>query len=102
MSRLEQLLNLAKADPNDPLTHYAVALEYFNQERWEEALEAFARSLAIDPDYTAAYYHKARAEIRAGKRDVARETLATGMDCARRKGDAKTEREMRELLETIG
>ncbi len=101
MSRLEQLLNLAKADPNDPLTHYAVALEYFNQERWSEALEAFERTLAIDPDYAAAYYHKARAEVRAQQREAACKTLEAGMACARRKGDAKTEREMRELLDTI-
>ena len=101
MSRLEQLLKLAKADPNDPLTHYAVALEYFNQQRWDESLEAFDRTLAIDPAYTAAYYHKARAEIRAQRQEAARQTLQAGIECARRKGDAKTEREMQELLDTI-
>lgn len=101
MSRLDQLLKLAETDPNDPLAHYAVALEYFNLERWEDALAAFARTLGIDRQYTAAYYHKARAEIRAGRREAARETLAAGMECAHAKGDKKTEREMRELLETI-
>jgi len=102
MTRLEQLLKLAESSPDDPLTHYAVALEYFNQERWEDSLHAFEKTLETDAKYTAAYYHKARAEIRAGKRVDARTTLDAGMKCARDNGDMKTEREMQELLETIG
>jgi len=102
MPRLEQLLQLVATSPDDPLTHYALALEYFNLERWDEALAAFRKTLEIDSEYTAAYYHKARAEIRAGQREAAGATLTTGMECARAHGDAKTEREMRELLETIG
>jgi len=102
MSRLEQLLKLAAACPEDPLTHYAVGLEYMNRQQWAEAVAAFERALAIDSQYTAAYYHKARAEIRWGRRESAKQTLAVGMACASAKGDLKTEREMRELLETLG
>ncbi len=102
MSRLEQLLKLVEVSPDDPLTHYAVALEYFNQEQWDKSRQAFERTLEIDPNYTAAYYHKARAEIRAGLREQARQTLTAGQQCARRQGDLKTEREMQELLDTIG
>jgi tetratricopeptide (TPR) repeat protein len=98
---LEQLLRLVEVDPQDPLGHYAVALEYFNLERWADAIAAFEKTLTIDSHYTAAYYHKARAEIRANRRDDARATLGAGMECARAAGDAKTEREMRELLETV-
>jgi tetratricopeptide (TPR) repeat protein len=101
MLRLEQLLKLKEATPDDPLANYAVALEYFNLERWDEAVTAFEKTLEIDAKYTAAYYHKARAEIRGDKREAARSTLAAGMECARGQGDMKTEREMRELLETI-
>lgn len=101
MSRLDQLLKLAKSAPDDPLSHYAVGLEYFNLERWDDAGAAFQRTLQIDGKYTAAYYHKARAEIRADRREAARATLAAGIECAKAKGDLKTEREMRELLVTI-
>lgn len=102
MTRLEQLLKLAETAPDDPLAHYAIGLEYFNLEQWDQAIEAFEKTLEIDGRYTAAYYHKARSEIRADKRAAARTTLVVGMECARAKGDMKTEREMRELLETIG
>lgn len=101
MTRLEQLLKLAETSPDDPLMHYAVALEYFNQERFDAACDAFAQALRIDPNYTAGYYHKARAEIRADRKDAARVTLTAGMEVALRQGDRKTEREMRELLEAV-
>lgn len=101
MSRLEQLKQLVELDPNDPMTHYGVALELMNLERWDEAIESFERTLACDANYSAAYYHKARAEIRAHRHDDARSTLAAGIECAHAAGDAKTEREMRELLDTI-
>ena len=100
-SRLEQLRKLAEATPDDPLAHYAVGLEYFNLEQWDDARAAFEKALTVDSAYTAAYYHKARAEIRARQRDAARDTLAAGITCAHANGDMKTEREMRELLETI-
>jgi len=100
MSRLEDLRRLAQAEPNDPLAHYALALEHLNLEQWDAAVTAFDKTLEIDANYTAAYYHKARAEIRAGRRDAAKATLDSGMRCARASGDMKTEREMRELWET--
>jgi len=102
MTRLEQLLKLAADSPDDPLARYAVALEYSNQERFDEARAAFEQVLIIDPQYAAAYYHKARVEIRAGDKAAARKTLIAGMQCARDQGDAKTVREMNDLLETIG
>lgn len=102
MTRLAQLLELAEASPNDPLAHYAVGLECINLKRWDDALAAFDKALAIDARYTAAYYHKARAAIRGNQREVARAALNAGIECARASADLKTEREMRELLETIG
>jgi tetratricopeptide (TPR) repeat protein len=102
MTRLEQLIKLAETTPDDPLAHYAIGLEYFNLEQWDKAIEAFEKTLEIDRKYTAAYYHKARSEIRADQRAAARVTLAAGMECARTAGDMNTEREMRELQETIG
>lgn len=101
MSRLEQLLELASGAPQDPLCQYALGLEYLNQGQWAKAIAAFEKTLKIDCKYAAAYYHKARAEIRASKRDDAKKTLAAGIECSRAGRDEKTEREMHALLETI-
>lgn len=100
MSRLEQLRKLAALQPDDPMTHYGVGLECINLEQWDDAIAAFARALEADGSYSAAYYHKGRAEISAGRVDAARETLTRGMESARNAGDWKTEGEMRELLES--
>jgi tetratricopeptide (TPR) repeat protein len=101
MTRLEQLQKLAAQSPDDPLAHYAVGLEHFNLARYPEAVGAFEKALAADPKYVAAYYHKARAEIRAAQQPTARETLTAGIEAAKAAGDAKTAREMKELLDTI-
>ncbi len=99
--RLEQLRKLVMADPNDPLTHYSVGLELCNQERWDEAVDAFGDAIRVGPDYAAAYYHQGRALIKAGRGEQARETLNAGLAAAARAGDAKTMREMEELRDLI-
>lgn len=101
MSRLEQLAKLAALTPDDPLAHYGLGLEYVNLERWDEAQRAFDGAIAADARYSAAYYHKARAQIAAGRPEDARATLAAGMRVAGDAGDWHTLSEMRELLGSI-
>ena len=101
MSRLEQLQKLVAASPDDPMTHYSLALEYGNLEQWEDAVSAFEAALKVDAKYAAAYYHKARAEIKLGRRADAQGTLKVGIEVAGAVGDAKTVREMKDLLDTV-
>lgn len=101
MSRLEQLRRLAEMMPSDPLAHYGLALEHLNAQAWDDAVAAFDRTLALDAGYSAAYYHKARAQIAAERPAEARQTLAAGLEAARAKGDWKTQNEMQELLDTL-
>jgi tetratricopeptide (TPR) repeat protein len=83
------------------LAQYGLALEHLNQQNWDDASAAFDRALAVDAKYSAAYYHKARAQIAAGRSDEARATLNTGIEVSGAAGDWKTQNEMRELLETF-
>src|SRR5437764_3352213 len=41
-------------------SHYYAALDYFGEERYEEAIEQFRRALAIDPAFTDAMHGLAR------------------------------------------
>jgi tetratricopeptide (TPR) repeat protein len=102
MSRLEQLQKLAAVSPDDPMAHYAVGLELNNQERWEEAIAAFDASLKADENYSAAYFHKGKAQIKAHQPEAANETLTKGIEVANGAGDWKTAREMTELRDMIG
>jgi tetratricopeptide (TPR) repeat protein len=101
MSRLEQLRKLVQLAPDDPLSHYGLGLEYLNLQQWDDADRAFQQTLVVDPRYSAAHYHRARAQIGAGRLDDARRTLQAGMQCAREAGDRHAEGEMSELLATL-
>ncbi|MCG3127535.1 MAG: hypothetical protein CHACPFDD_02397 [Phycisphaerae bacterium] len=101
MSRLEQLRRLAEMMPSDPLAHYGLALEHLGAQSWDDAIASFDRTLALDAGYSAAYYHKARAQLGAGRGEEARTTLTAGMEAARAKGDWKTQNEMQELLDSL-
>ena len=101
MTRLEQLQKLVRMSPNDPLTHYALGLEHANLQQWPDAIGAYDAALQADAKYSAAYYHKARAEIKAGRAAAAQETLRFGIEVARSAGDLKTVKEMQQLLDTI-
>lgn len=101
MSRLEQLLKLAQLEPNDPMSHYGVGLEYINLQQWDDAARAFDQAIRVDAKYSAAYYHKGRAQINAGREDEARATLLAGIEVAKSAGDWHTQSEMTGLLDTI-
>ncbi|MCC6357544.1 MAG: tetratricopeptide repeat protein [Phycisphaerales bacterium] len=101
MTRLEKLRKLVQIDPTDPLSHYGVGLECLNQSLVDEAIAAFDGAIHANANYSAAYYHKARAQIAAGRNDDARATLDAGMKVAKAAGDWHTQTEMASLLETI-
>lgn len=97
--RLEQLQKLAAATPDDPMAHYAVGLELANRQRWEEAVAAFDAALQADAAYSAAYFHKGKAQLKSGQNAAARDTLTAGIEVAQQAGDLKTVKEMTELRE---
>lgn len=101
MTRLEQLRQLAESQPDDSLCRYSLGLEYINLERWDEAITECAKALELEQGFSAAYFHKARAEIGGGYHDAARATLTVGIEVATTAGDQKTAGEMRELLDSI-
>lgn len=97
MDRLEQLQKLAQATPDDPLAHYAIGLELIQQERWIEAVSAFDQAIGADENYSAAYFHKGRAQIKSNDSAAAIQTLDRGIEVAQAAGDMKTVKEMTEL-----
>ncbi len=101
MTRLEQLQKLAAVQPGDPLAQFGVGLECLELGRYDEAIAAFERVLQLDARYSAAYFQKARAEFRLGRRDAAKSTLVAGLAVARANGDRHTESEMNKVLETL-
>ncbi len=49
----------AKLNPHDPDPHYHLGRYYFEDKRYEEALEAFKKAVQLHPDYFKARYYAA-------------------------------------------
>lgn len=102
MSRLDKLLKILDAEPNDPFVLYGIAQEHANAERFADAVVFYDRCLAADPAYLYAHYHKAVALQEQGDIAAAQTTLRTGLAAARKAGDLKAQSEMQTLMDSMG
>jgi Tfp pilus assembly protein PilF len=92
-SRLEQLLEFYREDPNDPFTIYALATEYLNIDE-QRALQYFEGLLQWHAYYVGTYYHAAALYARLGRREEADRTYKNGLIAAHEANDAKAFREL--------
>jgi len=81
LSRLEQLLQFHKEDPNDPFNLYALGTEYKSDDP-KTALDYFEKLVQFHPDYLAVYYHLAQLYIDFGYYEKAKATYETGIEKA--------------------
>jgi len=99
IAQLEKLLTL---EPDDAFLLYGLAQEYAKLADHERAVEHFDRTLGSDPDYVYAYYHKARSLEAIERISEARACLETGLEAAKRVGDAKGISEISGFLAGLG
>jgi len=99
--RIAQLQSILQAEPNDTFCLYGMAMELAKAGRHDEAIEYFDRTLAVDPKYCYAYFHKAKSQEEAGWKDAATETLRTGLAEARSIGDIKASSELEGYLDQL-
>lgn len=102
-ARLDRLMKLLEAEPNDPFVLYGIAQEHARNgpSGHERAIEFYDRCLAADPRYCYAYYHKAVSLIALNRKDEAAQTLELGIAEARAARDEKAMSEMNNLLQTL-
>ena len=92
MSRVAQLEEFLKDDPDDPFNSYALALEYLktNPDRSYHLFESLLKS---KPDYLPTYYPFAQLLIE--RQDPRAEVIfKQGIDTAQRLNDLKTFKEL--------
>ena len=99
--RLTKLLAMLDRQPGDPFTLYAVALEHKKANRLDEALDFLNRVVQFDPDYCYAYFQKGQVLEQQGDVEAAKETYRTGIEAAKRKGDAHAQGELEGQLQMI-
>jgi tetratricopeptide (TPR) repeat protein len=101
MPSIEQLTRLLEAEPNDPFLLYGIAQEHLKAGDFDTAVAWFDRTIAADPAHAYAYFHKARAQEEAGRRDDAVATLRAGVQVARAGGDQKAWSELAGFLDEL-
>ncbi len=99
--RLAHLRQLLELDPNDPFLHYAIGIEHFNANDFEEAGEAFGNVVTTFPDYVPTYYQYALTKVHLGDINGAIEVIQLGIPKAKDAGEKKTVNELAMLLEDL-
>ena len=101
MSRIETLKGFITLRPDDPFPRYALAMEYKNAGRLDEARETFEALLASHPAYTAAYLHAGNVLLELGEREAARAIFERGVEVCRRRGDGHAMSELEGALSSF-
>lgn len=99
-SRLEQLLEYLKDEPNDPFNHYAVATEYRSTDP-EKALQILTELRENHPSYLPTYYHLGELLIEFDQKDDAEVVLEEGVKLARTQQASTPLRELQNLLNQL-
>src|SRR5436190_7144848 len=97
--RLDMLEKLVASGGADSFAHYALALEYRREHRVDEALSAFEKLRAKDPDYLPMYLMAGETFAGEDRIAEAREWLEAGIALATKRGDSKTRGELETALE---
>ena len=100
-SRIDALLGFIQQKPQDPFPRYALALEYKNAGRLDEARATFEALMSAHPDYTAAYLHAGNTLLSLGLRDDARAIYQRGGEACVRRGDAHARGELEGALASL-
>jgi len=100
-SRIDALVGFIQQKPQDPFPRYALALEYKNAGRLDEARATFDALMSAHPDYTAAYLHAGNTLLALGLRDDARAVYQRGVDVCVRRGDAHARGELEGALASL-
>jgi len=87
--------------PRDAFPRYALALEYKNAGRLDDAQAAFAELASLDPSYVPAYLHAGNVLVALGRREEARATYQAGIAVATRAGDTHARGELEGALASL-
>ena len=100
--RILQLREMLKSKPDDVFLNYAIGLEFAAIGQHAHALGSFKKTLAIDDQYLAAYYHGAKSAQEIGDQDSSKSLIESGLAVAMAKKDMKTHQELLFLQEDFG
>ncbi len=89
-ARLNQLLAMLSAQPDATFLLYAIATEYKSAGLYKDAAQYFTKTLEIDAQYLAAYYHYGKVLELLDEKALAAEIYLQGIEVAKQQKDMKT------------
>jgi len=99
--RIEQWEKMAEQAPDD-MAYFSLGQAYKDGERHEQAAEALAKAIEMNPTMSRAYQLRAQVLIALDKEDEAGEVLTKGFPISAERGDVMPQRAMQSLLEKLG
>lgn len=100
-TRINLFKQVIETDPDDPMLHYSLGLEYAKGEMHQDAVDSFREALKCKEDYSAAYLELGKSLAASGQTEETVNLLKKGIAVADGLKDMQPLREMRGLLEQI-
>lgn len=100
--RIDQFRKMAEADPNNELGHFSLGRALLDAGNSAEASKSFQRVIALNPNIGKVYHLLAQAQLKEGLKDLAIETLKTGVKTSHVRGDLMPKNDMLKALKELG
>ena len=101
-SKVDQFKQLIEMEPNDPVLHYGLGMEYQRLGDFVAAAEEFRRTTGLKPDYSAAYRELGKVLEKLDQNQEASKTYRKGIEVAKQNGDLQTMKEIEVFLRRLG
>lgn len=102
VKRIDRIREMLAENPTDNFLLYGLANEYKNEGDLTLAIASYRHLMGVNPDYVAAYYHCGQTLEAAGDAEAAAATYDTGIEVARRVGDAHALKELQGVRDLLG
>ena len=99
--RIAQWEKMAREVPDD-MAFFSLGSAYREAERFEDAADAFARAIEMNPQMSRAYQLRGQVLIKLGRDAEAVPLLQQGYEIAAGRGDVMPQRAIKSLLEKLG
>jgi tetratricopeptide (TPR) repeat protein len=98
LSRIDMLLELLKAEPDDVFLNYALGVEHMSELNLADAESQFRKVISLQPDYIPAYYQMGKLFESKLMNPEALGFYRQGLELARAKKDNKAVNEFSEAI----
>jgi Fe-S cluster biosynthesis and repair protein YggX len=98
MERIEQFKKATEMNPTDPLGFFSLGRALVDSGRFDDAVLALQRALALDGKLSRAYQLLAKAQLGLGRKAEGIKTLVDGVTVAHQRGDQMPKNEMIAML----